>query len=226
MRPRLANGDGAAPPLGLRHYLTHGNRTAAHLADPSLNRFVLNALGPPNGERFAEAWRACRDGLLAEWIEQRPGRRPAGWWWVEAPRWTIDIPPRVRPFIEQAGEQWRLLQPRRRLGGRGIPVYEVLGDMPQFHFGVPVRFVSESDVGILGGPPYGGGFPCDAIDPRDPPRYEAEASYLERHGLLGPRERRRLPEDAFDETVIVARPDEIGGGPSDFAEDAAEGESS
>ena len=33
---------------------------------------------------------------------------------------------------------------------------------------------------------------CTRFDPNDPPQFESEAAYLERHGLLLPGERRRL----------------------------------
>ncbi len=34
-----------------------------------------------------QAWEAHRDALMAEWATlERPGTRPAGWWWYDAPQ--------------------------------------------------------------------------------------------------------------------------------------------
>lgn len=37
-------------------------------------------------EEMRECWEDCRDEILdAKWLFQWPGRRPAGWWWFDAP---------------------------------------------------------------------------------------------------------------------------------------------
>jgi hypothetical protein len=50
------------------------------------------------------------------------------------------------------------------------------------------------------------GFPdCwheEGFDSNDPPRFESEASYLDRHGLLLPGERRRLKREDFEPEVL------------------------
>jgi hypothetical protein len=48
-----------------------------------------------------------------------------------------------------------------------------------------------------------GPFRGEAIDPTNPPRYEAQASYLWRHDLLLPGERARLTDADFEPEVVV-----------------------
>lgn len=88
---------------------------------------------------------------------------------------------------------------RRRVGGRGdvTPAYDA--DM-NLRLGI-FRKSSFVDPGLLQAvAPLG----ADLVpfDPEDPPRYESEASYLDRHRLLSAAERKALPADAFElETV-------------------------
>ena len=94
--------------------------------------------------------------------------------------------------------------PRRRLGGTGDPVHEHLNYKPSFAFGVPTSFVEPWSVEHyngrakdIHGNPVGeeydeGHFTGKAIDPSDPPVYEARASYLLRHALFIDGERERL----------------------------------
>ena len=152
-----------------------------------------------------EDWAGVRDELMAEWIAERPGTRPHGWWLFEAPRWT-------GPFKSRcAGLEWYLglnAEPRRRLGGIGTPSHEVLNVWPHYAFGIPTSWVSPFDERYyndralyVSGRPIGTGYRDFAgLAPRadDPPRFEAQAAYLERHGLLTAAERRRLPADAFE----------------------------
>lgn len=71
-----------------------------------------------------EVWRQHRESLLAAWIAEHPGTRPAGWWLFDAPR-----------------------EPRRRVGGVGTP----LKDSP-LHFGMPSQF--EDDYHFKDSPRY------------------------------------------------------------------------
>lgn len=41
-----------------------------------------------------------------------------------------------------------------------------------------------------------------AIDDRDPPRYESEAAYLDRHGLFLPGERKRLKKADWEDVSM------------------------
>jgi hypothetical protein len=81
---------------------------------------------------------------------------------------------------------WRYDAPepeRRRLGGKGIEMCEqYLGYTRAFDFGIP-RYWHQ-------------------IDPAQPPLYESEAAYLQRHNLLTPSEARELTADDFQPEVI------------------------
>jgi hypothetical protein len=83
--------------------------------------------------------------------------------------------------------------------------------VPQFRFGVPLLRVTESDVA-----PYGETFKGIAIDPDDPPTFESEAGYLQRHGLLLPGEKHLLKRSDFEpeRVAFTPRPDQAGGGPT------------
>lgn len=39
----------------------------------------------PGVTRLREAWEFGRDQLLEEWVRDRPGTRPPGWWRFSAP---------------------------------------------------------------------------------------------------------------------------------------------
>jgi hypothetical protein len=141
-------------------------------------------------------WREHGEEIVADWIAEHPGTRPWKWWAVDA------------------------REPRRRLGGIGTPAHEALAYAPSFAFGIPTHWVSPWDVAYytgrardVHGRPIGTelvGHPfCGvAIDPQDPPRYEAQASYLSRLQLLTAAERRALtPEDFEPEVVLPAAED-------------------
>jgi hypothetical protein len=100
----------------------------------------------------------------------------------EVMEWWIEQKPCSRParFWE-----FELSEPRKRLGGTGEP--DVSTD-------------------------YKKGIPSDweAIDPEDPPTFESEAAYLERHGLLTKSEKQWLAEhpEALEPEVISVELDE------------------
>jgi hypothetical protein len=82
--------------------------------------------------------------------------------------------------------QWTC-EPRRRVGGVGTPAYEVLNVVPEFACGLPIAWVSHYDETHYARPFTG-------VAPRadDPPRFESQASYCDRHDVLTTRERRIL----------------------------------
>lgn len=159
------------------------------------------------------AWAAVRAPELAAWVARHPGTRPAAWWTHDAPAWPAEaMPERYR------GGFWTatLREPRRRLGGVGTASHDALNYKPVFRFGLPASgWVTEFDVAYYNGRArdiHGnrigteyteGHFPFNAYDPANPPRFESQASYLDRHGLLTTAERRRLPADAFAPELIV-----------------------
>jgi hypothetical protein len=158
-----------------------------------------------NAETVRSAWDALREDLLPDFIRRNPGRRPWSWWQFSAPRWA-------RKF----GAYWdgTLPEPRLRVGGKGTPNFEALNYVPAFDRGIPASWVKEWDVAYYNGRAVDvhgnrigteyqeGHFPHDAIDPADPPTFESEASYLDRHGLLSAAERKRLTAADFEPEAI------------------------
>lgn len=165
---------------------------------------------------LVEAWRVLGVGILRRWIRESPGSRPAGWWWFSAPRWQkADQPARVQRIAALD-----CAEPRRRLGGVGTPCFDVLSYWPEFDRGIPVDWVDQWSVdyytgqarhvgGHLIGQEYvGSGFAGVAVDPHDPPVYEAQAEYLRRHGLLVRGELERLTPADFAPEAIPIDPDD------------------
>lgn len=89
---------------------------------------------------------------------------------------------------------------RRRLGGTGDPAYEHYALVPHFDCAVPEQFVTAEDVEWHRAE--GEGFSGTPIDPNDPPAYESQATYLDRHDLLIPAERRRLRKKHFEPETV------------------------
>jgi hypothetical protein len=107
----------------------------------------------------------------------------------EVLRWHIRHWPGTRP-----ARWWEYSspEPRRRLGGVGSALHECSGYIAPFENGIPSAWRTHGDYFTSGTP----------IDPADPPRFESEAKYLLRLGLLLPGERERLcPRDFWPELV-------------------------
>ncbi len=132
-------------------------------------------------------WDESKIEIMAEWILKHPGTRPSLWWEYDAPRWND-------PY-EGVYFHGTLCEPRQRLGGIGTPDYEVLANVPHFDKGIPTGWVSKSQedyyngrqVDIHGhkiGTHNEGDFLGKAIAPENPPVFESETAYLQRHGLL------------------------------------------
>jgi len=131
------------------------------------------------------------EALLA-YAGEHAGHRPAWWWSSSLSRNPIPITVQRAPLVDlfpwlfpKAPERPLYAEPRLRLGGTGVPDWERFAYVPQFQYGIPANIVE--------------------IDPADPPRYESQAAYLRRHGLLLPGEAPRLrprdfkPEPEFGE---------------------------
>ena len=80
-------------------------------------------------------------------------------------------------------------EPRQRIGGIGTPSYEVLNVAPSFFKGVSNSFIDENDIKHADSFKRKNVFPIDA---NDPPTFESEAAYLQRHDLLTPQEKKYL----------------------------------
>lgn len=92
----------------------------------------------------------------------------------------IETQPGTRPW---AFWEWSAPGPRLRTGGEGVSApdrWENYGAW--LSFGIEVNWAH--------------------VDPDDPPRFESEAAYLQRHNLMSAAERRRLPADAFEDDTI------------------------
>jgi hypothetical protein len=153
-------------------------------APPAHVEYLLDGDYDGNDEKFffsvddaavRAAWAALRDDLLRDWIRECPGTRPWAWWKHDAPKAKApEIP------------KWHLsemVEPRRRIGGAGAPSWEKYpAILPYYTCGIPDSW--------------------EGIDKADPPTFESEASYLDRHGLLSETERKVLPPDAFEPEAI------------------------
>jgi hypothetical protein len=113
---------------------------------------------------------------------RRPGTRPSCCWRFDAPEPDLiaGTDPEMQAFIYQ----------RKRLGGKGTPSVGA-----SLALGVPEYTGWKICLGRT--EPV-----CTRFDPNDPPQFESEAAYLERHGLLLPGERRRLRRDDFVQGIL------------------------
>ena len=168
-------------------------------------------------ERRIETWQAVRSEVMAAWVSEAPGTRPMAWWWFDAPRCR---PEHLLARCRDVASIEELAEPRLRLGGIGTPCHEALNYMPSFDRGIPSHWVSASDVAHYNGRAtdvqgrrigteyFEGHFPWPAIDHTDPPRFESEAAYLQRHGVLTAAEMRALPPTAFEPVRVGGMPEE------------------
>ena len=148
--------------------------------------------GVPDIQHPCSVWAEHKAVLVAHFVKRNPGRRPARWWTYDAPRQPMGTFP----------GWWcdgKVAQPRLRLGGTGTAALDVFDAVPDFHLGIPVQWCTTEDVAWCAEE----GIHAVLIEPTDPPIYEAQATYLGRHGLLAAHERRRLPADAFEPEVVT-----------------------
>lgn len=155
-------------------------------------------------EGIEKIWRAYEGDIIARWAADHPGTRPSLWWRFTAPRWRPEGQHRDCWYVHSE----ILSEPRLRLGGTGTPAHEVLAYAPSWPFGIPDTWITPEDVDLYSGRArdvrgqvidlgIGGDFAGVAIDPADPPAYESQAAYLDRHELLLPKERARLRTSDF-----------------------------
>jgi len=154
--------------------------------------FVLKGDALHGGDLLEALWKSVRDKVLSDWIRDVPGTRPWAWW-------RYDDSPRCSALPGSEPEDYwirerELPEPRRRLGGHGTPVYECLNYVPELPFGIPTAFLDKVDEASVDGV---------AFDPNDPPQFESQAAYLDRHGLLTPAERLRLTDADFTPEIVL-----------------------
>lgn len=111
-----------------------------------------------DAEAAKVAWGFFRETLLADWIKQQPGTRPAAWWWWESsgPRERVDGI--QHPFSDRVRRQRIEALP---------PECFVRRHANDLSFGVPRVIFTKQEATA---------------------QYESEAAYLKRHGLLTPAE--------------------------------------
>jgi hypothetical protein len=129
-------------------------------------------------DELVELWREIGAEIVARHAAAAPGSRPDRWWQHDAPG------------------------PRQRIGGIGTPCHERLAHGLRLHRGVPVDWITEAlaaDFARMSKP-----LGVPAVDPANPPKYESSATYLDRHGLLLPGERRRLRAADFAPVPLAA----------------------
>lgn len=76
----------------------------------------------------------------------------------------------------------------------GTPCAQVLAYLPEYHLGIPVRWVGDSALDR--------GIKAERFDPEDPPTFESQAAFLKRHGLLARGEALQLPTHALDPETL------------------------
>jgi len=120
-------------------------------------------------------WEENRDEVLAGWIAGRPGSRPTCWWLFDSPR---------QPAGRYPGFWFdgHLPEPRQQVGGAGQAPWDAgLAYYPEFVCGLPAFW--------------------ETYDQDNPPLFETQASYLKRHGMLTPGERRKLTPADFEPII-------------------------
>jgi hypothetical protein len=128
-----------------------------------------NAVFRDGRPAVAELWATYAADVLEVWTAALPGTRPPLWW-----RYDVPEPGRCR------------------LGGIGTPANECTAIMLRLTRGVPADWLWPPDAAewpdLIG---------C-LVSLADPPAFESEATYLDRHGLFLPGERERLTAAAFE----------------------------
>lgn len=134
------------------------------------------AYAASKGEKLTALWAIYREKLLPGWIERTPCTRPWYWWCSDAPRELV-------PWCQ--GWEYYAMQPhRKRLGGTSEPSHCAHTEK---------GMLTADDMNWL------------SFDPADPPTFESQAAYLDRHGLLSAEEKRHLkkhPELLEPEAVV------------------------
>ena len=97
------------------------------------SRYLFEMDAELGSDPYLELWGAHKDAVLAAWVAERSGTRPRLWWRYDAPRWNAPAERRDWYYVKQK----LLSEPRLRLGGVGVPAFEVLADAPCWPFGIP-----------------------------------------------------------------------------------------
>lgn len=165
----------------LRYYLETGNYAARDkFPDCPAKAETFMLAGSPREKQLA-VWELNREVILNDWIKQNPCSRPWAFW-------ELDV-----------------TEIRRRVGGIGDLWNEWEDYGPHdCYFGIPSAWVSAFDEAYYNGraldiygkvipsPWKDGDFPKTVYDKNDPPTFESQATYLQRHGFLTVKEQEFL----------------------------------
>jgi len=138
--------------------------------------FMLDGQGDAPNSQLRKLWDGIGEAVTATYANLRPGRRPRVWWRLQAP------------------------EMRKRPGGRGLPVSDLLAYVPAFEYGMPSRWLLDDSHWTDSGRKQPAAYV--RFDPAHPPTFEAQATYLKRLKLLLPGEERRLKAADFDPESI------------------------
>ena len=138
--------------------------------------FEIFMLDNPNDTALRELWDRARGEVLARWVKDHPGTRPAVWWRLDAPRQLLGT--HAGCFFDG-----KFQQPRKQLGGAGCDASAISAYMPSYKSGLPKCWAGREE--------------------GDPPVFESQAAYLRRHGLLTPHEVRVLTAADYERTEAL-----------------------
>ena len=192
--------------IGSEDELTESERFELFILDCDL----YNA---ESGYSTFDLWSKYKDEIINKWIKKKPGTRPHLWWQFDAPK----ISEKTFTWFKYHGSGQHLIgkqyEPRKRLGGVGTPAHEVLC-VGSFDLGIPTMWVSQWNTDYYNGRAVDihgkvidsgfkeGDFIGVPIDPNDLPFFESQASYLKRHTLHLPGERKHLTKKDFEPEVV------------------------
>jgi hypothetical protein len=126
-------------------------------------------------DELLKLWREVEPDVLDYFIANHPGQRPRLWWRYSAPR----IPVGIWDVVADSYLDGKLPEPRLQVSGAGGAPWDMgFAHAPWFECGLPQLW--------------------EDFDPKDAPRFESQANYLRRHGLLMPGEEKSLKPEDFE----------------------------
>ncbi len=85
-----------------------------------------------NGDQLKTLWQEVESDVLAYFIAEHPGTRPARWWWYSAPRSA----PGGDAYLDG-----RLAEPRLQVSGAGGPPWGMgFAHVPWLEYGIPTSW--------------------------------------------------------------------------------------
>ena len=148
----------------------------------SETKFAIILLEAGDCEALRELWGRARGEVITGWLRDHPGTRPAVWWRLDAPRQLLGT--HGGCFFDG-----KLQQPRKQLSGAGCDASAISAYMPSYKSGLPKCWAGREE--------------------GDPPVFESQAAYLQRHGLLTPHEVRVLAAGDYERTEALSAECEV-----------------